>query len=150
MIQPTPTPTAPPAPVPGGVRLAAIFCWIVGLLSAGVSLAMGIPSLSAGGSLLLVVANVTAGIMVCVAGFLVWKQRRLGVLEESALGGVPGHFTMNARRGVHELRHVKSFALWVVVIGVVVLSGLLAAVAVARWLVVVQLVLWGRSHRRPE
>ncbi len=57
---------------------------------------------------------------------------------------------MNARRGVHELRHVKSFALWVVVIGVVVLSGLLAAVAVARWLVVVQLVLWGRSHRRPE
>ena len=30
-------------------------------------------------------------------------------LEESALGGVPGHFTMNARRGVHELRHVKSF-----------------------------------------
>ncbi len=80
MIQPTPTPTAPPAPVPGGVRLAAIFCWIVGLLSAGVSLAMGIPSLSAGGSLLLVVANVTAGIMVCVAGFLVWKQRRLGVL----------------------------------------------------------------------
>jgi hypothetical protein len=29
---------------------------------------------------LLVVANVTAGIMVCVAGFLVWKQRRLGVL----------------------------------------------------------------------
>src|SRR6266487_777934 len=80
MIQPTPTPTAPPAPVPGGVRLAAIFCWIVGLLSAGVSLAMGIPSLSAGGSLLLVVANVTAGIMVCVAGFLVWKQRRLSVL----------------------------------------------------------------------
>jgi hypothetical protein len=41
---------------------------------------MGIPSLLAGGSLLLVVANVTAGIIVCVAGFLVWKQRRLGVL----------------------------------------------------------------------
>src|SRR5439155_18338461 len=80
MTQPTPTPTTPPAPVPGGVRLAAIFCWIVGLHSAGVSLAMGIPSLSAGGSLLLVVANVTAGIIVCVAGFLVWKQRRLGVL----------------------------------------------------------------------
>jgi len=42
------------------------------------------------------------------------------------------------------------FALWVVVIGVVVLSGLLAAVAVAPWLVVVQLVLWERSHRLPE
>jgi len=30
------------------------------------------------------------------------------------------------------------------------LSGLLAAVAVAPWLVVVQLVLWGRSHRPPD
>ena len=81
----TPASSQPSAPgasaqVPTGVRVASTLCWIVGILTILVNLAVGIPAISAGRSLLLVVVNLVAGVLVCVAAVLIRRQQRLGVL----------------------------------------------------------------------
>ena len=82
----TPAPSQPSVPdaatrrAPVGVRVASTLCWIVGILTILVNVAVGIPAISAGRSLVLVVVNLVAGAAVCVAAFLIRRQRRLGVL----------------------------------------------------------------------
>ena len=76
-------PSAPGAaspPIPLGVRVASTLCWIVGALTILVNLAVGIPAISAGGSVLFVAVNLVAGAAVCLAAVLIRRQRRLGVL----------------------------------------------------------------------
>ena len=69
-----------PTRVPTGVRVASTLCWIVGVLTILVNVAVGIPAISRGGSLLFVAVNLVAGGLVCVAAVLIRRQRRLGVL----------------------------------------------------------------------
>jgi hypothetical protein len=82
----TPASSQPSAPgaasvlVPIGVRIASTLCWIVGILTILVNVAVGIPAISAGGSLLFVAVNLVAGGAVCLAALLIRRQRRLGVL----------------------------------------------------------------------
>ena len=81
----TPASAQPSAPgaaaqVPTGVRVASTLCWIVGILTILVNLAVGIPAISAGRNVLFVVVNLVAGGLVCVAAVLIRRQRRLGVL----------------------------------------------------------------------
>jgi len=66
--------------IPIGVRVASTLCWIVGVLTILVNVAVGIPAISAGGSLFFVAVNLVAGGAVCLAGLLIRRQRRLGVL----------------------------------------------------------------------
>jgi len=70
----------PAAPAPAGVRIASTICWVVGVLTILVTLAIGIPALSSGGGLLFVSVNLVAGAAVCVAAVLIRRQLRLGVL----------------------------------------------------------------------
>ncbi len=76
-------PTAPgaaSAPAPIGVRVASTLCWIVGVLTILVNVAVGIPVISAGGNVFFVAVNLVAGGAVCLAALLIRRQRRLGVL----------------------------------------------------------------------
>ena len=63
------TPKAPLAPT--GIRIASTLCWLVGVVSILVSIAM-LPRL------VWLIANLIAGGLVCVAGFLTRRQRRTG------------------------------------------------------------------------
>ena len=75
------TPSATPAPVPTGIRVASTLCWIVGVLTIGIAFAMGLPAAQAPeGSLLSFAITVLAGLMVCAAGYLVRQQRKIGAL----------------------------------------------------------------------
>ena len=82
----TPASSQPSAPgaasvvAPIGVRIASTLCWIVGILTIVVSVAVGIPAISAGGSPFFVAVNLVAGGAVCLAAVLIRRQRRLGVL----------------------------------------------------------------------
>ena len=80
MADPQPVGPSSPAPAPTGVRIASTICWVVGVLTILVSLAVGIPLLSAPGGLLFLVVNLLAGAAVCVAAVLIRRQQRLGVL----------------------------------------------------------------------
>jgi hypothetical protein len=81
MTHPSAAPPATPPPlVPAGVRIASTLCWVVGVLTILVALAIGIPTLSTPGGLLFLGVNLTAGVAVCVAAVLIRRQLRLGVL----------------------------------------------------------------------
>ena len=80
MTSPLPAEAATPTPAPAGVRIASTLCWVVGVLTILVTLAVGIPLLSSGGALVFLSVNLVAGLAVCVAAFLIRRQRRLGVL----------------------------------------------------------------------
>ena len=81
MTHPPPSqPVAPPPQVPTGVRIASTLCWVVGVLTILVALAIGIPAFSSGGGLRFLGVNLTAGAAVCLAAVLIRRQRRLGVL----------------------------------------------------------------------
>ena len=81
MTHPPPSQSVPPpAQVPTGVRIASTLCWVVGVLTILVSLAIGIPALSSGGGSLFLGVNLIAGAAVCLAAVLIRRQRRLGVL----------------------------------------------------------------------
>jgi len=73
-------PASPQPPVPVGVRVASTLCWIVGVVTILVSIAVGIPAVSRGGNLFFVAVNLVAGGAVCLAAVLIRRQRRLGVL----------------------------------------------------------------------
>ena len=72
--------SASPAPVPVGVRIASTLCWVVGILTILVGLAVGIPALAVPGGALFLAVNLLAGGAVCVAAVLIRRQRRMGVL----------------------------------------------------------------------
>lgn len=71
---------ATPAQAPAGVRIASTLCWVVGVLTILVALAVGIPAISSGGGVLFLTVNLVAGGAVCAAAVLIRRQRRLGVL----------------------------------------------------------------------
>jgi hypothetical protein len=78
--QTEPTPTPDRAPVPVGIRVASTLCWIVGVVTILVAVAVGIPALTSGGSLLFVAITLLAGVAVCFAAVLARRQRRLSAL----------------------------------------------------------------------
>ena len=71
-----PTPDA--TPVPTGVRVASTLCWLVGILSILMAIAVGIPA--AGDTVAPMVLSVAAGAAVCAAGYLVRQRRKVGAL----------------------------------------------------------------------
>ena len=74
-------PTPAPTPLPIGIRVASTLCWIVGILTILGAFAIGIPGLTGfDASLVPLVITVIAGVGVCVAAYLVRRQRRVGVL----------------------------------------------------------------------
>jgi len=62
------------------VRIASTLCWVVGILTILVTLAVGIPAISTRGGALFLAVNLVAGGAVCLAAILIRRQRRLGVL----------------------------------------------------------------------
>lgn len=75
MDTPSPAPSAPT-----GVRIASTLCWIVGVLTILVALAVGIPTLSTSDGVLYLAVGLVSGAAVCVAAVLIRRQRRAGVL----------------------------------------------------------------------
>lgn len=85
-------PANPPtqaAQAPAGVRIASTLCWVVGVVTILVALAIGIPTLSSGAGLLFIVVNVLAGAIVCVAAVQIRRQRKMGVLLMLAAWAIP-------------------------------------------------------------
>jgi hypothetical protein len=62
------------------VRIASTLCWIVGVLTILIALAVGIPAISAGTGLVFLGVNVLAGVIVCAAAIQIRRQRKIGVL----------------------------------------------------------------------
>jgi hypothetical protein len=81
--------TAPSAQIPAGVRIASTLCWIVGVLTILVAIAIGIPAISSGAGLLFIAVNVGAGLIVCVAAVQIRRQRKLGVLLMLVAWAIP-------------------------------------------------------------
>ena len=73
------TPTSSPTQVPSGVRVASTLCWIVGILTILVALAIGIPAIASGAGLTFIAVNGLAGVLVCMAAIQIRRQRKLGV-----------------------------------------------------------------------
>lgn len=71
---------AAPASVPNGIRVASTLCYIVGVLSGVVTLAIGLPLLATGAGLLTVVVGLGAAVLCCAAGYFVRQQKRAGGL----------------------------------------------------------------------
>jgi len=76
----TPTETAPPAEAaPFPLRIASTLCWIVGIVTSLMALAIGIPALqSASPTALPLIEGLAAGAAVIAAAVLVRHARRLG------------------------------------------------------------------------
>ena len=72
-------PSTPSASIPAGVRIASTLCWVVGVVTILVALALGIPAISSGAGLLFIAVNGLAGAIVCAAAVQVRRQRKLGV-----------------------------------------------------------------------
>src|SRR6185503_8122845 len=89
----TPTqsqPTGPTTPaIPAGVRIASTLCWIVGVLTILVGVAIGIPAISSGAGLLFIAVNGGAGVIVCIAAVQIRRQRKLGVLLMLVAWAIP-------------------------------------------------------------
>ena len=81
--------TAPSAQIPAGVRIASTLCWVVGVLTILVGVAIGIPAISSGAGLLFIAVNVGAGVIVCVAAVQIRRQRKLGVLLMLVAWAIP-------------------------------------------------------------
>jgi len=82
------TPDAPP--VPTGVRVASTLCWLVGILSILMAIAVGIPATSGPDATVVpMLVSVAAGIVVCVAGYLVRQRRKVGALLVVAAWALP-------------------------------------------------------------
>jgi hypothetical protein len=80
----TPSPAKPasasPSPTPAGVRIASTLCWVVGVVTILVALAVGIPALATSQGALYLTVGIAAGGAVCVAAVFIRRQRRIGVL----------------------------------------------------------------------
>jgi hypothetical protein len=64
---------------PSGLRIASTLSWVAGILTILIALAVGIPTFgqSTAGSVILVV-TFGAGVLACVAGYLVRRRRKTG------------------------------------------------------------------------
>ena len=85
-------PSSPPsqtALAPTGVRIASTLCWIVGVFTIVVALAIGIPAISSGAGLAFITVNVLAGSIVCVAAIQIRRQRKIGVLLMLVAWAIP-------------------------------------------------------------
>ena len=82
----TPTPSSP---APAGVRIASTLCWIVGVVTILIALAIGIPAISSGAGLLLIAVYGIAGAIVCVAAVQIRRQRKIGVLLMLVAWAIP-------------------------------------------------------------
>src|SRR3954469_13483234 len=83
-------PIAESTPLPTGVRVASTLCWLVGILSILMALAVGIPAMSnADGGVVPMVVNLIAAVTVCVAGYLVRQRRKVGALLVVAAWALP-------------------------------------------------------------
>jgi hypothetical protein len=77
----TPAPSQPvPAQSPAGVRIASTLCWVVGVITILVALAVGVPAVGSGAGQVFLAVNLLAGAAVCLAAVLIRRQRRSGVL----------------------------------------------------------------------
>src|SRR6185503_1955241 len=81
--------TDPSAQIPAGVRIASTICWIVGVLTILVGVAIGIPAISSGAGLLFIAVNGGAGVIVCIAAVQIRRQRKLGVLLMLVAWAIP-------------------------------------------------------------
>ncbi len=77
-----PSSTSTPAPTtrPAAFTVASVLCWLAGLATFVLSISTGIPTISTVADVILVAVNVAAGAVVCVAGVLVYRQRKIGAL----------------------------------------------------------------------
>jgi hypothetical protein len=73
------TPPTSSAAIPAGVRISSTLCWVVGVVTILVALAIGIPAISSGAGLLFIAINGLAGAIVCLAAVQIRRQRKLGV-----------------------------------------------------------------------
>ena len=84
MTTPTPSQPANPPPqsaqAPVGVRIASTLCWVVGVATIVVALAIAIPAISYGAGSLFLGLNVVAGVIVCLAAVQIRRQRKIAVL----------------------------------------------------------------------
>ena len=71
--------TTPAAQIPAGVRIASTLCWVVGVLTILVGIAIEFPVISSGAGLPFIAVNAGAAAMVCVAAVQIRRQRKLGV-----------------------------------------------------------------------
>ena len=74
------SPTSTGSSVPAGIRIASTLCWVVGILTILVAIAIGIPAISGGAGLLFIAINAGAGVIVCIAAVQIRRQRKIGVL----------------------------------------------------------------------
>ena len=83
-----PTPTA--ALVPTGVRIASTLCWLVGILTILMAIAVGIPAATGSEATVApMIVSIATGIVVCVAGHLVRQRRKVGALLVVAAWALP-------------------------------------------------------------
>jgi len=78
-----PLPDVAPAtePVPTGIRVASTLCWLVGILTILVVAAVAIPPVARSPQATgFFAVDIAAGVMVCVAGYLVRQRRKVGAL----------------------------------------------------------------------
>jgi hypothetical protein len=83
VTEPGPVGEASKGAPPAGVRYASTLCYVVGILSILIALAVGIPALSersGSAPLFFLVANIFGGMLACAAGYLVRHQLRIGGL----------------------------------------------------------------------
>ena len=74
----TPSPSTPARPAV--VTLASVLCLVVGFVTIAWSVVNWIPAMSGPANVILLAANVAAGVAVCVAAVLVYGQRKIGAL----------------------------------------------------------------------
>ncbi|HKA59722.1 MAG TPA: hypothetical protein VKD28_13970 [Gemmatimonadales bacterium] len=84
-------PASPPsaAEIPSGIRAASTVCWIVGIITILVALALGIPAIATGDGLLFIAVNGLAGLVVCLAAVQIRRQRKIGVLLMVVAWAIP-------------------------------------------------------------
>ncbi len=88
------TPPSQTTVIPAGVRIASTLCWIVGVLTILIALALGIPAISSGDGLTFISVNVLAGGIVCAAAIQIRRQRKLGLLLMLVAWAIPTVFAL--------------------------------------------------------
>ena len=71
---------SPSVTPPVGVRIASTLCWVAGVITILVVLAVGIPSLATSQGVLYLAVGLGSGGAVCAAAVFIRRQRRVGVL----------------------------------------------------------------------
>src|SRR4051812_34832177 len=77
-------------PTPMGIRIASILCWLVGLITFGVAVALYLPAANHTPEILAAtLVTVIVAIFVCVAAVLVQQRRKLGAYLVVGAWGLP-------------------------------------------------------------